>query len=150
MHAPPRPAETPGEMAALGRPGPENFQECTAPPRPENALGFNCYPAPPRNFFICRTPKQKKATPCILGNYDDLGLIKTDRQATKISTRSNPIAHPIVFCLCHCLRQEFFVKFLKFKLRYPYLIPFLSTAFSPLFESLGSSSDLFSSLPLAP
>ena len=30
----PRPAPTPGEMAAPGRPGPENFQECPAPPRP--------------------------------------------------------------------------------------------------------------------
>ena len=30
MHAPPRPAPTPGEMAAPGRPGPENFHiNCT-------------------------------------------------------------------------------------------------------------------------
>ena len=34
MHAPPRPAPAPGEMAAPGRPGPENFQLCPAPPRP--------------------------------------------------------------------------------------------------------------------
>ena len=33
MHAPPRPAPAPGEMAAPGRPGPENFQLCPAPPR---------------------------------------------------------------------------------------------------------------------
>ena len=46
MHAPPRPASTPGEMAAPGRPGPENFQLCPAPPwkkralpRPENYPG---------------------------------------------------------------------------------------------------------------
>ena len=30
----PRPAPAPGEMAAPGRPGPENFQLCPAPPRP--------------------------------------------------------------------------------------------------------------------
>ena len=29
-----RPAPAPGEMAAPGRPGPENFQLCPAPPRP--------------------------------------------------------------------------------------------------------------------
>ena len=46
MHAPPRPAPAPGEMAAPGRPGPENFQLCpapekegAAPPRPENYPG---------------------------------------------------------------------------------------------------------------
>ena len=41
MHAPPRPAPAPGEMAAPGRPGPENFQECPAQalPHPENAPG---------------------------------------------------------------------------------------------------------------
>ena len=31
MHAPPRPAPAPGEMAAPGCPGPENFQLCPAP-----------------------------------------------------------------------------------------------------------------------
>ena len=31
MHAPARPAPAPGEMAAPGRPGPENFQLCPAP-----------------------------------------------------------------------------------------------------------------------
>ena len=30
----PCPAPAPGEMAAPGRPGPENFQLCPAPPRP--------------------------------------------------------------------------------------------------------------------
>ena len=77
MHAPPGPAPTPGEMAAPGRPGPENFQECPTPPHPENAPGFNCYPAPPRAFspcpaphrpemfFLRPAPPQKKAAPCI-------------------------------------------------------------------------------------
>ena len=63
MHAPPRPAPTPGEMAAPGRPGPENFQECPAPPHPENAPGFNCYPAPPLNFFPLPRPEAKKRLP---------------------------------------------------------------------------------------
>ena len=45
MHAPPRPAPAPGEMAAPGRPGPENFQLCPAPPRPGKR--GRC-PAPPR------------------------------------------------------------------------------------------------------
>ena len=51
MHAPPRPAPTPGEMAAPGRPGPENFQECPAPPRPT--------PKMPRGltFFFLAIPK---------------------------------------------------------------------------------------------
>ena len=57
-----RPAPTPGEMAAPGRPGPENFQERPAPPHPENAPGltvtllrpkdFPPCPAPPRKFYI--------------------------------------------------------------------------------------------------
>ena len=47
MHAPPRPAPAPGEMAAPGRPGPENFQLCPAPPRKKRALPR---PAPPRKL----------------------------------------------------------------------------------------------------
>ena len=47
MHAPPRPAPAPGEMAAPGRPGPENFQLCPAPPRKKRVLPR---PAPPRKF----------------------------------------------------------------------------------------------------
>ena len=35
-----RPAPTPGEMAAPGRPGPENFQQCPAPPRGGRCLLF--------------------------------------------------------------------------------------------------------------
>ena len=42
MHAPPRPAPALGEMAAPGRPGPENFQLCPAPEK-EGA-------APPRKL----------------------------------------------------------------------------------------------------
>ena len=42
-----RPAPAPGEMAAPGRPGPENFQLCPAPPRPGKR--GRC-PAPPRKL----------------------------------------------------------------------------------------------------
>ena len=45
MHAPPRPAPAPGEMAAPGCPGPENFQLCPAPPRPAPE---KCGATPPR------------------------------------------------------------------------------------------------------
>ena len=62
----PRPAPDPGEMAALGRPGPENFQECPAPPR-----AFS--PCPALNFFSFAlprpAPKQKKAAPCIPASW---------------------------------------------------------------------------------
>ena len=76
MHAPHRPAPTPGEMAALVRPGPKIFQECPAPPHPENAPGLNCYPAPSifslshpapaENVFLCPAPpclEAKKVCP---------------------------------------------------------------------------------------
>ena len=71
MHAPPRPAPTPGEMAAPGRPGPENFQECPAPPRPTPKMprgltftpprSFSPYPGP--NFFSFAPPRSKKRLP---------------------------------------------------------------------------------------
>ena len=67
MHAPPRPALTPGEMAAPGRPGPENFQECPAPPRPTPKMprGLTVTPPSPEIFFLRPAPKQKKAAPHI-------------------------------------------------------------------------------------
>ena len=48
MHAPPRPAPAPGEKAAPGRPGPENFQLCPALPRPAPE---KCGATPPRKLF---------------------------------------------------------------------------------------------------
>ena len=82
----PRPAPTLGEMAALGRPGPENFQECPAPPHPENALGRTVTPPRPEHilptpplpeiFFLCPAPPRpeaKKAATCIPGIYSSLG-----------------------------------------------------------------------------
>ena len=59
-----RPALAPGEN---GCPGPENYQDCPAPPR--KCLEFNCYPAAlrgfyclpqPEIFFLCPAPKQKR------------------------------------------------------------------------------------------
>ena len=38
------PAPALGKMAAPGRPGPENFQECPAPPHPENAPSLTVAP----------------------------------------------------------------------------------------------------------
>ena len=48
----PRPGPAPGEMAALGRPGPENFQLCPAPPRPVPPRKKRALPrpAPPRKL----------------------------------------------------------------------------------------------------
>ena len=52
-----------GKWLPQGAPAPKMFKN--APPHPENAPGFNCYPARPEFFFICLALKQKKAAPCI-------------------------------------------------------------------------------------
>ena len=54
-----------GKWLPQGAPAPKMFKN--APPHPENAPGFNCYPALPRIFFPLPrpAPKQKKAAPCI-------------------------------------------------------------------------------------
>ena len=79
MHDPPRPS--PGEN---GCPNPKNFQDCPAPPHPENALSltvtlprsedFTACPSP--KFFSSALPRSKKRLPrasLIFTNCYELG-----------------------------------------------------------------------------
>ena len=81
MHAPPHPAPAPGEMAAPGRPGPENFQLCPAPPRKKRALPR------PENYPGANVPTSSK----VFGSQKLLTSIFSTKGVSRHVTYNN---HP--------------------------------------------------------
>ena len=64
------PCPDPGGNGCPGAPRPRKFSRMPrpAPPHPENAPGFNCYPAPLRKLFPLPRPEAKKGVhPCQIG-----------------------------------------------------------------------------------
>ena len=80
MRAPPRPAPAPGEMAAPGRPGPENFQLCPAPPRKKRALPR---PARPENYPRARIGANVPTSSKVFGSQKLLTSIFSTKGALR-------------------------------------------------------------------
>ena len=85
-----------------GCPSPEHFQDCPAPPNPENALSLTVTSPrfedftpclTPKNFLLPRpAPKQKKASPCI----PEFGVPLRPSQCSQVSHSSCAKE----FCVC--------------------------------------------------